>query len=595
MPTIFKKRKINHERPNESNTKRAKKTLTETEQKFYIQEPKDRKALAKQAGFDYIDRYVGGPKEFEKVFATPEFKQFAAQFADPNVYVAPVARLHGGKGAYASKAFTYNGKPLPLGIYWGEITTTTPNDLSYLFGVGKLSVDARLKGNWCRFVNHSQNGYNVIAQYKSIILNGIRLPYIQYSLIKSVNEGDQLLFDYGDAYQFSHAKQLFLNPSDNAEGPAELWLKNQQAYEKNPITYGQLHSPSLQRLGFTSEYCYAPTFLRDLLDNPATLNHFLKNKSLDVDLPLLFTDNAGNFLSVDEQPGITALMVAANEGRVDALKALINKGAAVEQQQAFTGHTPLFYAIQSNADSKQKGEMVAYLLEHGARVTTQDAQGMTPLHWCVKQNDLSMLKLLFKKPSRDTLLALDRINSQQAFCPILLALKKNNKNILSFLIEEYDKSHPKKFFALNDSWFCTALPTAIKSNKRFDAEMLDLLMQKGLKNNDTALMKILPQLKEKGVLIQSNPKKTTTDLTFIFPDNKMQTYNVKQTSSLNRFLNPIAPNDKIATSQQKKRKSDSLTAASKTAFFKPATKENLFTKKPRHEAQRNARQTALKG
>lgn len=76
--------------------------------------------------------------------------------------------------------------------------------------------------------------------------------------------------------------------------------------------------------------------------------------------------------------GITALILAAREGNMEALKILLDGGAPVNQQSA-NGNTALIVAgMNGNA------EVINYLLERGADVNLANAQGWTPLYLTVK-------------------------------------------------------------------------------------------------------------------------------------------------------------------------------------------------------------------
>lgn len=571
----YKKRKI-LKSPKENKTPKRQKpddsqgipSEIAEQQRFFINIPEDRKALSVASDFEYIDQYTGAEDQYKNVFISQKFKKFNNQFDNLNAFIAPVARLQGtGKGAYAGKSFQFNGKPLPLGVYWGEISNAIPSDLSYVFGLGDESVDAKLKGNWTRFVNHSQNNYNVIAQRKYLVINNIKLPYIQYSLIKDVKFGDQFLFDYGDGYQFGHNKRLFLNPCDREESPAEVWKKNEKQYEPKPITFGAVNSKNWRPFMLPSKFFYAPKFLKLALEDTNKLNEYIKNNDFYLDLPILFVDKNKELLSIDKQPGITALMVAAYQGKIDAVRVLVAHGASIEQQHAFTGHTALFYAIQNQNVNGGKEDVIAYLIRNGAKLTTQDKNGLTPVHWCVKNNDLSSLSLLYKNPTRDAILALDRITDKEGLCPIMYALQLNNTRLLKFLQEQYDKTHPRKFFHLNDSWFCDALVTVISSNKNLNHVIFDRIMSQGLKDNNVALMRILPHLMDKGIRITGSPKKTSLDLTFIFPDGETLSYNVKQTKALKKFLSAVPDKDEIKLGiQNQKHKQTSL---KKMGLFAP--------------------------
>lgn len=76
--------------------------------------------------------------------------------------------------------------------------------------------------------------------------------------------------------------------------------------------------------------------------------------------------------------GLTALILATREGALNAMKALLDAGAPINQQSA-NGNTALIVAaMNANADA------INLLLDRGADVNLANAQGWTPLYMTVK-------------------------------------------------------------------------------------------------------------------------------------------------------------------------------------------------------------------
>ncbi len=76
--------------------------------------------------------------------------------------------------------------------------------------------------------------------------------------------------------------------------------------------------------------------------------------------------------------GLTALLLAAREGRIESALALLDAGAAIDQRAAGSGTTPLLMAtINGHFDLSME------LLARGADPTLADAQGATPLYGAV--------------------------------------------------------------------------------------------------------------------------------------------------------------------------------------------------------------------
>jgi len=80
--------------------------------------------------------------------------------------------------------------------------------------------------------------------------------------------------------------------------------------------------------------------------------------------------------------GLTAMMLAAREGGLDTVKVLVEQGALVNKQSA-EGHTALLAAVQ-NANV----EIAKLLIENGADVNLSTDRGWNPLYMAVKMRSL---------------------------------------------------------------------------------------------------------------------------------------------------------------------------------------------------------------
>ncbi len=81
-------------------------------------------------------------------------------------------------------------------------------------------------------------------------------------------------------------------------------------------------------------------------------------------------DPPGNLL----MGGLTALLIAARDGQMDAVKALVESGANVNQQSAGERSTPLVIAVANGHYSAAK-----YLVDHGANPNIVNIDGLGPL------------------------------------------------------------------------------------------------------------------------------------------------------------------------------------------------------------------------
>jgi hypothetical protein len=97
-------------------------------------------------------------------------------------------------------------------------------------------------------------------------------------------------------------------------------------------------------------------------------------------------------LSVPAQSPNDDLIAAARKSNVEAVKALIAKGADVNAKTEY-GATPIFFACD-----RGHAEIVKILLEHGADVNIRDKfYGTTPVIWAVQRDHAEVVKLIVEK------------------------------------------------------------------------------------------------------------------------------------------------------------------------------------------------------
>ena len=84
-------------------------------------------------------------------------------------------------------------------------------------------------------------------------------------------------------------------------------------------------------------------------------------------------------------------MIAAEYGRLDICRLLINKGAQLEARNS-DGKTPLHRAACGG-----HVEIVRLLCDHGADVEVQDDSGMRPLHDAAGRGQISVVKELIEE------------------------------------------------------------------------------------------------------------------------------------------------------------------------------------------------------
>ena len=115
--------------------------------------------------------------------------------------------------------------------------------------------------------------------------------------------------------------------------------------------------------------------------------------------------------------GQTMLHIATKQGRVDIVKALLEKGAKIEQK--CQGMTPLNIAA-----AQGHVEVIKVLLEKGANIEQASFGQLTPLHFAVNHGHLPAVKILLEHGA-------DIHTKSHSRTPLQLALDRNNDDIIS--------------------------------------------------------------------------------------------------------------------------------------------------------------------
>ena len=90
-------------------------------------------------------------------------------------------------------------------------------------------------------------------------------------------------------------------------------------------------------------------------------------------------------------------MIAAIRGRLDEARALVVRGADVNQ----TGWTPLHYA--ASGTTPQQTALIALLLEHHAYIDAESPNGSTPLMLAAQYGTRESVQLLLNEGADTTL------------------------------------------------------------------------------------------------------------------------------------------------------------------------------------------------
>jgi ankyrin repeat protein len=108
----------------------------------------------------------------------------------------------------------------------------------------------------------------------------------------------------------------------------------------------------------------------------------------------LLLNTPGVNLEARARNGDTALMIAAWRGKLDAVRALIDKGAEVNQ----SGWTALHYAAANGHD-----DIVTLLIENYAYIDAESPNGTTPIMMAARGGHIMTVKLLLDEGADATL------------------------------------------------------------------------------------------------------------------------------------------------------------------------------------------------
>ncbi|MDX2347048.1 MAG: SET domain-containing protein-lysine N-methyltransferase, partial [Legionella sp.] len=317
-------------------------------------------------------------QEFKYIFPNNNTTNPFEEVED-NLQIGSVAALGTGSKAYGmfvkNHALVFNSKQeMVLGVYKGEQLAlnrlNSASDTSYVFmcSDNKTAIDARLTGNWSRFINSTfcRENANVTAVYRN--------KKIFFLLQKTIKAGEQLLFYYGDLY-FQNVlpnDKVFLRSGDTEDDSEAIVLKNKVYYlPKNKINLDS---------NFLS--CFYNTI------NSEQLFHIPKKNKLKPDLPILACDLNGAYLPQSEQENLPCLMLACYEGDVKYIQFLLKQGADVNIQTTRQGIGVFHLLAAAPLPVALKKTIADLLYQYGAVLHLQDKHDRTFLHWTIDKTRL---------------------------------------------------------------------------------------------------------------------------------------------------------------------------------------------------------------
>ena len=127
---------------------------------------------------------------------------------------------------------------------------------------------------------------------------------------------------------------------------------------------------------------------------------------------------------IDNARGLSPLLPAAKKGNLEAIRLLVERGAAVNVQSERNGFTPLMLACLNDSP-----EVVDYLLRHGADIHAKDYYHHEPMYFAAISGNVEIAKLLLAAGAD-----FDAKNDK----PVVVAAGLGNLAVFKLLLERYE-------------------------------------------------------------------------------------------------------------------------------------------------------------
>jgi ankyrin repeat protein len=124
-----------------------------------------------------------------------------------------------------------------------------------------------------------------------------------------------------------------------------------------------------------------------------------------------------------DRTGRTALILAAAGGHIEIVKALLAKGATVDDRD-LTGHTALNWAAMRN-----RTNVAIALIDKGADINTKDNNGISPLLYAIGTHNTAMVRLLVTSGAE-----LEVETRDNKMTPLLLAIEHGDIKTINILL-----------------------------------------------------------------------------------------------------------------------------------------------------------------
>lgn len=270
----------------------------------------------------------------------------------------------------------YTGLEYSIAEFEEYLTANPQTDNTYAMKIGAQVIDARVKGNFMRYINFSDGQENV--EFVERTVKGKRV--VKVFTTKEIKAGQQILVDYNTYDENASKHYYFLNPSDGWQSAYEIYNTNIDHYEHFSVPYN-LPVLALKK----NEDIYLTPILAAIFENKVLSKEFDMPDSIEITLPALKANKQNQIIDFDGSDSFTPLMLACHLGQPENVTWLIKKGAVIDQQQNHSGNNPLFLALlgYSTADDLKKKDyfrILNTLIKNNANLFIHDRNDRIFLH-----------------------------------------------------------------------------------------------------------------------------------------------------------------------------------------------------------------------
>ena len=221
---------------------------------------------------------------------------------------------------------------------------------------------------------HFAAKYSGLAEVKFLVEHGACIKAINWALVENLKEQrrrqDRLYFDSDEEHVTALKTALGLKT------PESIGEEEEDDDEEEEDDGGERYVDAMD----------------DMLRADAPLKKNVSKQTLfDLDnIPInLLPRDVGDAVDKD---GMTALLLAANNGNTEVISFLLENGADIKAHDTRLERSAIHFAVENG-----NLECVKFLSEHGANMLDRDIYGATALHYAAEKNNLEVIKYLVSK------------------------------------------------------------------------------------------------------------------------------------------------------------------------------------------------------